>query len=151
MVEKTVNKMQYFQHSKQSRSSKLKREEVRSMADKDGEATDSKRDAKAERSEMRDLKSHMQQLEKALRESCRAITEIMCTQPQSKGKASQCFKHLETRQIRTDYPISARQMTKAGSSEDNDGMMVDFKCIYRCSLHWNCFPRRNLRFQKTTY
>lgn len=25
MVEKTVNKMQYFQHSKQSRSSKLKR------------------------------------------------------------------------------------------------------------------------------
>lgn len=56
------------------------------MADKDGEATDSKRDAKAERSEMRDLKSHMQQLEKALRESCRPITEIMCTQPQSKGE-----------------------------------------------------------------
>lgn len=30
-------------------------------------------------------------------------------------------------------------------------MMVDFKCIYRGSLHWNCFPRRNQRFQKTAY
>lgn len=92
MVEKTVNKMQYFQHSQQSRSSKLKREEVRSMADKNGEATDSKKDAKVESNEMRDLKSHMQQLEKALRESCRAKAEIMCMQPQSQEEASQCFK-----------------------------------------------------------
>lgn len=98
-----------------------------------------------------DLKSHMQQLEKALGESCRDIAELMCTQPQSQGEASQSFKHLETRQIRTDCPISVRQMTKAGFSGDNDGMMVDFKCIYRGSLHWNCFPRKNLRFQKTTY
>lgn len=75
---------------------------------------------------MMDLKSHMQQLEKALGESFRAIAEIMCTQPQSQGEASQSFKHLETKQIRTDCPISVRQMTKAGFSGDNDGMMVEW-------------------------
>lgn len=44
---------------------KLEQEAVRTMADKYDEATDSKKDTKAE-SKKKDLKSHIQQLEKTL-------------------------------------------------------------------------------------
>lgn len=47
-MEEAVDHMQYFQHSRQSRPPKPKREAVRSMADKDKVSVDSQKDGEGE-------------------------------------------------------------------------------------------------------
>uniref|UniRef100_K1P6K3 Uncharacterized protein n=1 Tax=Magallana gigas TaxID=29159 RepID=K1P6K3_MAGGI len=55
-MEEAVDHMQYFQHSRQSRPPKPKREAVRSMADKDKVSVDSQKDGEGE-SEIKELRS----------------------------------------------------------------------------------------------
>lgn len=168
-----------------------------------------------------DLKSHMQQLEKALRESRRAPAKIKSMPPQPRREAatwpSQCFKCGKTLHFRRDCPISVCKWPKQvlvgkmsqyhgthqnetgcrgsqpGTRGARDGQpsrqcvcwcltgmlvfrsngemtisvihgrippvpvwslrrnMVDFKCIYRGSLHWSFSLKRNPRFQKMGY
>lgn len=61
-VEEAVDRMQYFQHSCQSRPPKPKREAVRAMADKYKVSIDSQKDGEGE-SEITEFKSRMQQFE----------------------------------------------------------------------------------------
>ena len=101
-VEEAVDRMQYFQHSRQSRPPKPKREAVRAMADKDKVAEDSQKDGEGE-NEIKELKSRLQQLENALRESSIAQADPMSPSPPPPPqggpvapRASQCFKCGET-------------------------------------------------------
>lgn len=60
-MEEAVDHMQYFQHSRQSRPPKPKREAVRSMADKDKVSVDSQKDGEGE-SEIKELRSRCSSL-----------------------------------------------------------------------------------------
>lgn len=77
-AKEAVDRMQYFSSICVRASSK--QEAVRAMANKNNEAVDNQKDGEG-KSEVRDLKSRIQQLENALRESSKAPVDLMSPSP----------------------------------------------------------------------